>query len=114
MGNRMYRQQAGKTRVESKKDYISRGYESPDEADSLTLVINTVRVNAQVVIEMAGGASMPGNDDYYGSPYPDGCYIDPTNRTDTLDLDSLRDDEMRERWQQMEEYRRNLDRGAIL
>ncbi|MHC4154399.1 MAG: hypothetical protein ACYST6_05690, partial [Planctomycetota bacterium] len=32
MGNRMYRQQAGKTRVESKKDYISRGYESPDEA----------------------------------------------------------------------------------
>jgi hypothetical protein len=86
LGNRMYRQQAGKTRVEPKADYIARGYESPDEADSLTLAVHVARLAASVVISMKGGASLPNEASWYDNPYPDGYFIDATNKSDTLDL----------------------------
>lgn len=88
IGNRMYRQQAGKTKVEPKRDYIGRGYESPDEADSLMLLVHTARRAAAVVLTMKGDATMSGKDDWYGSPYPEGYFIDATNQSETLDVDS--------------------------
>lgn len=89
VGNRMYRQQAGKTRVESKKDYISRGNGSPDEADSFTLLVHTVRQAFQIVLSMKDAGSMPGADDWYNSPYPEGYHIDESNRTETLEIGGI-------------------------
>lgn len=60
---RLYRVVAGKSKVESKRDYIGRGNLSPDEADSLTLLVHTVRKASGVVPSMTGRAEDSSTDD---------------------------------------------------
>lgn len=78
-----------KTRVEAKSDYISRGFASPDEADSLTLIVHAVRIGAGWVLSMNGEGLQEGldmSDEWYdGHHYPGGVRIDPSNMTDYLD-----------------------------
>lgn len=87
-----------KTRVESKKDYTSRGFPSPDEADSVTLFVHAARKGSGVVLTMKldETSDVPGNEDDGWSDelvYPGGVRIDPTNRTDYLD-DGMRPTEV--------------------
>jgi len=75
--------------VESKKDYRSRGYGSPDEADSMTLLLHAVRRASGVIPSMRGGtADMPDggeDDDWNEGMYPGGVRIDESNRSSFLD-----------------------------
>jgi hypothetical protein len=76
------------TRVESKTDYKSRGFSSPDEADSLTLLVHAARKGSGVILSMKGESSLPDFDDQNDWPQADmmgGSKIDPSNRTDFLD-----------------------------
>jgi hypothetical protein len=82
---RRYRVTGKKTRVESKKDYQGRGKDSPDEADSMTLLINAARVAFSVVLSMNNESEyLPdfGEDDEY---YKGGARVDLTNRNDSLE-----------------------------
>jgi hypothetical protein len=78
-------------KVESKKDYVSRGHESPDEGDSLTLFVFAARKGSGVILSMKRGS---GNMAELGTDvdgwedtrvYPGGVRIDPSNRTDYLE-----------------------------
>jgi hypothetical protein len=82
---RRFRVIAGKRKVESKKDFKARGNESPDEADSLTLLIHAVRLGKMITPSMKGsGNSSAGEDeDWWGE---DMVTIDPSNMTDTLQV----------------------------
>lgn len=81
---RKYRVIGGKSKVESKRDYISRGFLSPDEADSATLLVLGVRRGGGVVFSMKGGEPAAEEDgDYWYEQ--DGSRVDPSNRTDYLD-----------------------------
>jgi hypothetical protein len=81
---RKYRVISGKNKVESKKDYISRGFLSPDEADSFTLMVLAVRRGGGVVFSMKGGeAQQQDDDDFWYSA--GGVRVDSTNRVDYLD-----------------------------
>jgi hypothetical protein len=75
----------GQSRAESKKDYMDRGFPSPDEADSLTLTVHAARIGLGIIPSMQGvDAAGPGSefgDDWYGS----GVHIDESNRTQTLE-----------------------------
>ncbi len=86
--NRRFRTRGGKVCVESKKDYKSRGFESPGEADSLTLLVHAARKGSGVVPSMRG-ASVDGpagdDDDWSGAMYPGGVRIDESNRSQFLD-----------------------------
>jgi hypothetical protein len=86
---RLFRMVGGKRKVESKKDFCSRGYESPDEADSLTLLVHAARIGSSLTPSMkgtSGGDSNPGDDDWWqGNLYPGGVRVDPSNMADTLD-----------------------------
>jgi hypothetical protein len=83
---RKFRSQNGRSKVESKKEYLDRGFSSPDEADSLTLFVYAGRKGGGVVMSMKGnssGSEIPEDDDdgwWEGA----GNRIDVTNRTDTL------------------------------
>jgi len=80
---RRFRVGAGKkTQVESKPDYISRGKTSPDEADSLSLLVHAVRLSHSITLSMAGEAECDPNMDGDDS---DSFRIDPTNRFDSLE-----------------------------
>lgn len=50
---RLYKITGGRSRVETKTDYISRGFPSPDEADANTLLVHAVRCNG-VQLSMNG------------------------------------------------------------
>jgi hypothetical protein len=80
-----------KRRVESKKDYMSRGYASPDDADSLTLLVLAARRGAQVTLSMRGVdvEANDGFDDWWevGRDVQNGVYIDPSNRSDYLGVE---------------------------
>lgn len=84
-------------RIESKKDYKMRGFTSPDEADSMTLLVHAARKGASVVLSMKLDESYsdtPNSDDewYDGMyNYPGGVRIDPSSRTDYLDDRSLQE-----------------------
>lgn len=88
---RRYRSHAGKSKVESKKDYKDRGFSSPDEADSLTLFLQAVRIGSKVIPSMRGGAvdardagdTPPEDEDdlWYNQR---GVRLDPTSRSDVL------------------------------
>lgn len=82
---RKFRTLGGKTKVEPKGDYMSRGFLSPDEADSLTLFVHSARMGSGVVLSMRGDSSTePGDDD----EWYDGQVshrIDFTNLPDVLD-----------------------------
>ena len=85
---RKFRTSGGKTRVENKKDYMSRNNnESPNEADALTLFVHAARKGSGVVLSMLmQNSDVPGDsDDDWPSNYPGGVRLDPSNRTDFLD-----------------------------
>lgn len=89
---RKFRFAGAKTKVESKKDYISRGFPSPDEMDAVTLMVHAVRVGASITPSMKGGDSDAAedkqNDDtgWWNGGYEGGARIDHTNQTDVLIL----------------------------
>lgn len=88
---RRFRGAGTKRRVESKKDYVSRGFPSPDEADSLTLFVMSARRGAQVTLSMRG-IDVEANDvfdDWWelGRDIKNGVYIDPSNQSDYLALE---------------------------
>jgi hypothetical protein len=86
---RKFKSMGAKKKVESKKDYVSRGHESPDEGDSLTLFVFAARKGSGSVLSMKGGADIPDGadpDDWYEAlPMRGGSYVDSSNRTDFLD-----------------------------
>lgn len=75
-----------KSKVESKKDYMSRGFESPDYADSLTLFIHAVRKGTGVQLSMRGESFESGEEDdgWWEHEYKGGVRIDPSNQSDYL------------------------------
>ncbi len=85
---RLFTVVGGKRKVESKKTFKSRGNPSPDEADSVTLLVQAVRKGKQVTPSMKGGAGSsggPDDDDWWGDDLPNGrSLVDPSNETDTL------------------------------
>jgi hypothetical protein len=81
---------AGKqTKVEPKREYSDRtGQPSPDEADSLTLLVHAVRTGANFVMSMKpgdGNTHREGDEDDGWYDGNGGCRIDASNRTDYLD-----------------------------
>lgn len=83
---RRFKVVAGKRKVESKKEFKSRGNDSPDEADSWTLLLHAVRKGKMIVPSMKGSGGSSGGedeDDWWGE---DLCKIDPSNMTDTLQV----------------------------
>lgn len=79
-------------RIESKKDYVSRGLESPDEADSATLFVHAVRIGTGWVFSMkterdSGIAGDLTEDDGWSTIRlgKGGVYLDSTSRTESLD-----------------------------
>jgi hypothetical protein len=91
MTQRFFRSSGGKTRAESKSDYMMRGNASPDEFDSLTLLVHAARKGSGVTLSMKldASADVPGENWEDGWTdelvYPGGVRIDPTNRSDYLD-----------------------------
>jgi hypothetical protein len=82
---------AGKSKVESKKDYKSRGFESPNEADSLTLLVHAARKGSGLVLSMRGDTVTDPNDPDDDWPTPgmrNGVMIDESNRSDWLNSDA--------------------------
>jgi len=87
---RRFRMSGAKTKVESKRDYVSRGsWESPDDADAITLLVHAVRKGAGLIPSMKGGDADEGNEDdsWWNARYEGGARIDITNMTDTLNLE---------------------------
>lgn len=79
---------SGRKQVESKKDYKSRGFESPGEADSLTLLVHAARKGSGLIPSMRGGSadiSTSDDDDWGSSRYRGGARIDESNRSQFLD-----------------------------
>jgi hypothetical protein len=90
--NRRFRVLNGKSKVESKKDYESRGFGSPNEADSLTLLVHAARKGSGVSLSMRGAmvnGPFDEMDDWPGNLYPGGVRIDESNRTQILDTTML-------------------------
>jgi hypothetical protein len=83
--NRKFRMSGGKNKAESKKDYKSRGFSSPDEADSATLLVHAIRVGTKTVPSMVSLTSTV--DDTETDEWYDGgrnVRIDPSNMADRL------------------------------
>jgi hypothetical protein len=83
---RKFRSQNGRSKVESKKEYLDRGFQSPDEADSLTLFVYAGRMGCGQTLSMKGdssGSEVQGeeDDEWYNAG---GVVIDASNRTDSL------------------------------
>jgi hypothetical protein len=75
------------SKVESKKDYQSRGFGSPGEADALTLLVYAARKGSGVTISMKGESAVTPSaweDDWPSSGMMGGAKIDESNRTDVL------------------------------
>lgn len=73
-----------KSHVESKNDYKDRGFLSPDQADSLTLLVHAARKGSGVILSRLGESIGEDGDD---GEWWDGHTqqrIDPSNHTDTL------------------------------
>lgn len=77
-----------KSRVEAKKDYKDRhGGRSPNEMDSLSLLVHAARRGSGVILSRLGESVSENDDDdgwYDGSYYPGGARIDVSNRNDVL------------------------------
>ena len=79
---------SGRKQVESKTDYKARGFESPGEADSLTLLVHAARKGSGVIPSMRGGSAdltSSDDDDWGASRYRGGARIDPSNQSQFLD-----------------------------
>jgi len=91
---RKFRTTGLRTKVESKKDYCSRGFQSPDEADSFTLLVHAARKGSGVTLSMKldETSDMPGSEDFDGWEQEvhmrGGSRIDETNRSQYLDDNS--------------------------
>jgi len=88
---RKYRPSGAKSKVESKKDFMSRGFSSPDEADALTLIVHAVRRGAMLVPSMTGedigeGSSTESDDGWWNGS---GQGNDPTMEQDTLEISTM-------------------------
>jgi hypothetical protein len=88
--NRKFRTSGGKSRAESKKEYMSRNNnQSPNEADGFTLIVHAARKGSGVTLSMSidQTSDVPGNedDDWDSHNYPGGAKLDVSNRTDYLD-----------------------------
>jgi hypothetical protein len=86
---RRYKTVNGRTKVESKRDYMSRmpgntAQSSPDHADSLGLFVNAARKFSKFVPSMMGDNVSPGEGDPNDWPFSGGVRIDPSNMSDTL------------------------------
>lgn len=84
---RRYRNLGGKVKIESKEDFFSRGGESPDDADSLTLLILAVRRGMSVIPSMTGAGSLLGESDGWDDWAGPDHRVDVTNRSDFLNLE---------------------------
>lgn len=85
--DRLVKHGSHKSRVESKEDYMGRhNNRSPDEADSLTLLVHAARKGSGIVLSRLGESVSEGDEDWYdsGVPYRGGARIDPSNRTESL------------------------------
>lgn len=88
---RKFRSIGQKKKVESKKDFMSRGFQSPDDADSLTLLVHAARKGRGLVLSIRGetqaGEEDSGPDDWWREmEMKGGSYIDQSNRGDHLDV----------------------------
>lgn len=88
--NRKFRSMGTKKKTESKKDYMSRGFTSPDEADSVTLLVHAARRGRSLVLSIRGEQTESVDDVADGNWYREadmrgGAYVDPTNRSEHLD-----------------------------
>lgn len=84
LSQRLARTAGKKSHVETKKDYMLRGFPSPDEADSLSLFVHAARKGLNIIPSMVGKSD--------GEPEDDGWYdgqtdqrIDVTNLGQYLD-----------------------------
>lgn len=76
-----------RSKVESKRDFGSRGsWSSPDEADSLSLLVYAARKGSGITLSMAGGESSSSAEDE-DSWRSEEVRIDASNRTDCLSLE---------------------------
>lgn len=77
-----------RSKVESKRDFGSRGsWASPDEADSLSLLVWAARKGSGITLSMAGADSTSQED--LDDSWDDGkAHIDSSNRTDYLPLEA--------------------------
>jgi hypothetical protein len=85
---RNFKSAGGRTKVESKRDYMSRGFSSPNDADSLTLLVHAARKGSGLILSMRGdNIDVPGDldDSWVEARYPGGARIDESNRHDYLD-----------------------------
>ncbi len=97
--NRRFRVLSGRSKVESKKDYESRGFGSPNEADALTLLVHAARKGSGLILSMRGDqVDLPGGiDDSDDWPIPGsmgGTVVDESNRSDYLDTSMRRPGDM--------------------
>lgn len=92
---RRFRTTGGKTRVESKKEFSARSSnnESPNEADSITLLVHAARKGAAGVLSMKLDETLEFADGEDGGwddiQYAGGTRIDVTNRADYLKDDGV-------------------------
>lgn len=86
---RKFTTSGGKTKVESKRDYMSRGYESPDEMDSLALLVHAARKGSGIIPSMKNDGTDTSADDEDDRWYDGegGARIDFTNRPDSLEAE---------------------------
>jgi len=103
---RRFHSLGGKVKVESKKDYMLRGFASPDEADSLTLLVYAARKGSGFIPSMKlGGGELTGDDsdEWTDGFYASGVRVDPSNRTDWLDdrQEGPEEDNARRAWEQI-------------
>jgi hypothetical protein len=88
LANRRFRSISGRSKTESKKDFESRGFTSPNDADSLSLLVHAARKGSGQILSMReGNAQISGNVDSSWTEvmYAGGARIDVTNQTDFLD-----------------------------
>jgi len=91
----------GKAKIESKRDFETRGFGSPNEADSLTLLVHAARKGSGLILSMRGETvEIPGAGDEteYWFTGNNQVKVDPSNTSDFLD--ERQDGPSREIWEQ--------------
>lgn len=83
---RLVKHSGQKSKVESKKDFMDRGHKSPDEMDSLTLLVHAARKGSGVILSRLGEAvdADGDGDGWYDAQYKGGARISADNRNDYL------------------------------
>lgn len=96
--NRKSKNAGAKKKVEAKRDYMSRGYESPDDADSLSLFVHAARLGSGVTLSMQGSSDINPEGEWDGwedeRAMRGGAYISSENVTDYIREDSRREEEI--------------------